>query len=124
MCLNFGSKFLARHSHCLLHTAHIASDFTCAVFTAQLLEPFLEPRMYMNSVFPIFPLVSLCLLALAYTTPYVTFCDLQNHHLKLQRRIKNHIPTLTTSFVEGKLLISIDVCCPPFYDHQIELREK
>ena len=104
-------------------SARLTSPQISPGFTVLLLEPFLEPRMYMNSVFHIFLLVSLCLLALAYT-PYVTFCDLQNHHLKLQRRIKNHIPTLTTSFVEGKLLISIDVCCPPFYDHQIELREK
>ena len=32
LCLNFGSKFLARHActaQCLLRLAHIASDFIC-----------------------------------------------------------------------------------------------
>ena len=34
MCLNFGSKFLARHAHLLLCAAHMASDFTCVYCTA------------------------------------------------------------------------------------------
>ena len=57
--MNFGSKFLARHAHHLLCADHIASDFTCVVFIALLLEPFLESQMYMDSVLLIFLLVSL-----------------------------------------------------------------
>ena len=30
----------------LLYDAHISTDFTCTVFTALLLQPFLEPQMY------------------------------------------------------------------------------
>ena len=42
---------------CLLRLAPISS--TSPVFTVLLLEPFLEPRLYMNLVFLIFILVSL-----------------------------------------------------------------
>ena len=50
ICLNFGSKFLARHA-CMSCTApfvwaHIASDFTCVYCAAD--GNFLEPQMYMN----------------------------------------------------------------------------
>ena len=53
LCLNFGSKSQARHAQRLLLVAHIASDFTC-VYCA-----FLEPQMYMNTVFLIFLSISL-----------------------------------------------------------------
>ena len=39
--------------------AQLTSPQTSSVFTVLLLEQFLEPQMYMNSVFPIFLLVSL-----------------------------------------------------------------
>ena len=42
LCLNFGSTFQARHAH---------SAFYSPVFTALLLEQFLEPQMYINSSF-------------------------------------------------------------------------
>ena len=65
-----------------MHSAfctRLASPQTSPVFTALLLEPFLEPQIYMNSVFLIFLLVSLMeivsshILFIQYTLPLSTF---------------------------------------------------
>ena len=59
LCLNFGSKFLARHVQYLLYVAHIASDFSC-VYCTVAGTIFGTTDVYeLNSVFPIFLLVSL-----------------------------------------------------------------
>ena len=59
LCLNFGSKFLAKRAHRLLQAAHIASDVTRVYYTAAG-TIFGTTDVY-ESVFLIFLLVSLIL---------------------------------------------------------------
>ena len=67
--------------------AWITSPQTSPVFTALLLEPFLEPQMYMNSVFLIFLLVSL---ELAWSCDNMWSCLVHIKFLPFEKRTKKY----------------------------------
>ena len=74
-----------------MHSAfcdRLTSPQTSPVLSVLLLEPFLEPQMYMNSGFLIFLLVSLSNIALGF----MICCPYSRHAMDCQKAGKNDFP--------------------------------